>query len=66
MIMMMLLGPGLAVWDLDDDNAVGTISSKSKMAAAMIYYSLLMIFLIRITLFIDIKLKFIEPVIADC
>ena len=42
----------MGLWDLnDDDDDVGNISSKSKVAAAMIYQPLLMIFLINVTLF---------------
>ena len=36
---------------LKDDDDDGTIPSKYKMAAAMIYHSLLMIFIVKITLF---------------
>ena len=50
MMTMMMLHGGV-VWDLIDDDDVGTISSKNKIAAAMIYHPLLMIFLIRVTLF---------------
>ena len=49
MIYMMLLW-GWGVWNLNDDDD-GTISSKNKMAAAMIYHPLLVIFLIKVTLF---------------
>ena len=42
---------GWGVWDLNDDD--GTISSKNKKAAAMIYHPLLMIFLMKVTLYIS-------------
>ena len=48
-ILMMLLG-GEGVWDLNDDDDDGTISSKNEMFAAMIYHPLFMIFLIKVTL----------------
>ena len=51
MILIMLLG-GWGVWDLNDDDDDGTISFENKMAATMIYHPLLMIFLIKVTLFI--------------
>ena len=50
--MMMLLG-GVGVWDLNDDDDDGTISSKNKKAAAMIYAPLLMIYLMKVRLFIS-------------
>ena len=50
MILMMLLG-GWGVWDKNDVDDDGTISSKTKRAAAMIYHPLLMIILIKVTLF---------------
>ena len=37
--------------ELNDDDNVGTISIKNKMVAVMIYHPLLMIFLIKVTLF---------------
>ena len=52
MIFMMLLG-GWGVWDLNDDDDDGTISSKNKKAAAMIYHPLLMIFLMKVRLYIS-------------
>ena len=51
-ILMMLLG-GWGVWDLNDDDVDGTISSKNKKAAAMIYHPLHIIFLIKVTLYIS-------------
>ena len=44
---------GWGVWDLNDDDDDGTISSKNKKAAAMIYHPLLMIFLMKVTLYIS-------------
>ena len=43
------------VWDLNDN---GTISCENKKAATMIYHPLLLVFLMKVTLY---KLKFIEP-----
>ena len=57
MVMIMLLG-GFGVWDLNDDDNVGTISIKNKMVVAMIYHPLLMIFLIKV-------MVQIEPVISE-
>ena len=59
MILMMLLG-GLG--DLYDD---GTISSKNRTAAAMIYHPFHMIFLIKSNIVQWYKLKLIEPVINE-
>ena len=44
---------GWRVWDLNDDDDDGTISSKNKKAAAMIYNPILTIFLIKVTLYIS-------------
>ena len=48
---MMMLLRGLGVWDLNDDDDDGTISSKNKMAAVMIDHTHFKIFLIKVTLF---------------
>ena len=49
---MMLQGVG-GVWDLNHDDDVGTTSSKDKMAAAMIYHPLLMMFTMKAVLYIS-------------
>ena len=53
MIILIMFPWGWGVWDLNDDDDDGTISSKNKKAAAMIYHPLLMIFLIKVTLYIS-------------
>ena len=50
MILMMLLGGWRVIWDLNDD---GTIFSKNKKVDAMINPPLLMIFMMKVTLYID-------------
>ena len=52
MILMMLLREW-GVWDLNDDDEDGTISSKNKKAAAVICHPLLMIFLMKVKLYIS-------------
>ena len=42
---------GVGVWDLNDDDNDGTISSENKMTAAMVYRTLHLIFWIKVTLF---------------
>ena len=55
---MLLWGNG-GVWDINDDVMMVQFPPKNKKAAAMIYYPLLMIFLMKS------NSKFIEPVIAE-